>query len=142
MLCCLPYACVKLCDIIYLCVFSLLKLICIAVALFQGFQSLEKFRAGAPSTVHSERPLHGLSISIILFLFMSFIRESWPCIFGQQSFLGSFVLFWEICLGAYKQSVKQCKASDFPKRNMPGGIFWHTKLHKRNQRPHSAQRNK
>jgi len=34
-------------------------MICMAAALFQGFQSLEKFRVGAPSTVHSERLLYG-----------------------------------------------------------------------------------
>lgn len=48
-------------EIIYLCVFSLLKIICMAAALFQGSESLEKIRVGAPSTDHSERPLYGQS---------------------------------------------------------------------------------
>lgn len=74
MLCCLPYAFETVRN--YLCVFSLLKMICMAVALFQGFQSLEKFRVGAPSTVHSERPLHGLSHFDHNLSFISFIRES------------------------------------------------------------------
>ncbi len=84
MLCCLPYAF----EIIYLCVFSLLKMICIAVALFQGFQSLEKFRAGAPSTVHSERPLHGLShfdhnLSFYVIYSRKLTMHFWPTsIFG------------------------------------------------------------
>lgn len=129
----------KLCEIIYLCVFSLLKMICMAAALFQGFQSLEKFRVGAPSTVHSERTLGYMdwAILIIIFHLCNLFEKVDHGHFWDHSFF-----LWDL-LGAYKQSVKQCKASDFPVRKMPGGIFdtVHTKLHHRNWRPYSAQRN-
>lgn len=106
-----------LCEIIYLCVFSLLKMICMAAALFQGFQSLEKFRVGAPSTVHSERTLGYMDWAILIIIFHlcnlfekvdhghfwdhSFCEICWELISRVLSNVRLAISQWEKCLVEY-----------------------------------------
>lgn len=132
MLCCLPYALETVRNYLFMCVFPLEDDLHGSSFCFMVSKVWRNLELELPL----QSTLSGLymdwAILIIIFHLCHLFEKV-----DHGHFWDHSLFLCEICWGAYKQSVKQCKASDFPMRKMPCGIFRH-----KITSSYSAQRNK